>query len=58
MSSALHYSSAFQHDNFVAIANGAEPMSHNQASAAPAPETVIDRLFGVRIESAGGFIEN
>ena len=58
MSSALYHFSALQYDNLIAIANGAQPMGDNQASAAPAPQTVIDCLFGVWIQSAGGFIEN
>ena len=55
---ALHDLAALQHDDLVAVANGAEPVGDDQAGAAAAAQVVVDRLFGRRIERAGGFVED
>ena len=56
--SALHDSPALQDDDLVAISNGAESMGNDQASASAAAKVVVDQLLRLRIESAGGFIED
>jgi hypothetical protein len=44
--SPLHDFSVFENDNFIAIANGAQSMSYDEARAAAAPEILIDVFFG------------
>ncbi len=47
------------HDDAVGLEHGGESMRDDQgcASAHQALEAVLDRRFGLRIEIAGGFVE-
>jgi len=47
-----------EHDNFVAIAYRTEPMRDNDAGAAPAPQVVVDGLFGDRIQCGRGLVHH
>src|SRR5262252_7486387 len=47
-----------QHDDLVAIADGAKTMRHNEAGTAAALQIVLDGLFRRRIERTGGFVEH
>ena len=58
VSSALYDSAAGEDDDLVAVANRREPVGDDQAGAAAAAQVVVDDRFGLRVERAGGFVEN
>ncbi len=48
----------FEDDDLISIANGAEPMSDDDAGAPPAAEVVVDDLLGLGVERTRGLVEN
>src|SRR5664279_1539778 len=54
----LHDATALEHDDFVGVADRAQPVSDDQAAATAAPEVGVDALLGLGIERARRFIED
>ena len=58
MSAALDDAPAGQHDDLVAIADGAQAVGDDQAGAAPTAEVVVDDGLGLGVQGAGGLVEH
>src|ERR1017187_265879 len=58
MSAALHHASAVEHQDLLAIADGAEPVGHDHAGATQAAHIVVDGLLRGGIEGAGSFVQH
>ena len=49
---------AAEHDDLVAVADGAQAVGDDQAGASPAPEVVVDDGLGLGVQRAGGLVEH
>ena len=58
MRATLNDLSMIEDDDFIAIPDGTQAMSHNDAREASSAKVVIDGLLRHRIESGGGLIQN
>ena len=58
MGPALDFTTAVEHDDQVAVPDGAEAMGDDQASDASAAQGFVDAQFGEGIERAGRLVEN
>src|SRR5262245_9980479 len=47
-----------EHDDFVAVANCAQPMRNDDACAPTAPQIVVNLLFGIGIKRGGRLVEH
>ena len=58
VSTALDDTTCVEHDDLVAIANGAQSMCDDHTGTVASPEVIIDHGLGFRFERASGLIEN
>src|SRR5260370_10620417 len=58
MRAALHDLAFREYDDFIAIANRTQTMSHDQARASSPVKVIYDNLFRLRIKRACRFIQN
>ena len=58
MGAPLHYTAAFEHDNFIAVPNGTQAMRHKQTGTAAASEVLHNEVFGLGVQGTGGFIQD
>src|SRR5690606_14483973 len=55
---ALHDLSALHHDDFVAVADGAQAVRDDDAGAAAPAQALVDVLLSGRVEGARGLVED
>ena len=58
MRAPLHHRTAVEHDNLIAIPDGAQAMGHNDAGTGPASEMLHNAVLGLGIQGTGGFIQD
>ena len=58
MRAAFNDAAAFEHDDFVAIADRAQAVGDDDAGAASAPQVVVDGFFGDRIKCSRRFVQD
>src|SRR5436309_3271930 len=55
--SALHNVAVFEHDDFIAVPDCAEPVSDDDARAATPADAVIDQMLDGCVEGAGSLVQ-
>src|SRR5262245_335063 len=58
MRAALQYLALVEDKDLVTIADGTQPMSHNQTGTSSATEMLDNAIFGLGIEGAGSFVHD
>ena len=57
MGAALDHLAAVHDQDFLAVADGAQAMGHDDAGASAAAQAAIDEQLGQRIQGAGPFVQ-
>ena len=58
MGAPLHNLSLVQHDDLVAVPDGAQPVGDNDAGNAPRVDGLDDLILGPRVQGAGGLVHD